>query len=87
MKNSKPISPLRQRMIDEMTMRKLSPKTQSAYIRGVVNFTKFLGRSPDQASADEVREYQLYMAKEDFSPGMMNAYITGLRFFFHHTSH
>ena len=85
MKNSKPISPLRQRMIDEMTMRKLSPKTQSAYIRGVVNFTKFLGRSPDQASADEVREYQLYMAKEDFSPGMMNAYITGLRFFFHHT--
>ena len=43
------ISPLRQRMIEDMTMRKLSPKTQTAYLRGVIDFTRFLKRSPDNA--------------------------------------
>lgn len=49
------ISPLRQRMIDDMRMRKLSPKTQSAYIRAVRNFTKYLGRSPDTATIEDLR--------------------------------
>jgi hypothetical protein len=48
---SKPVSVLRQRMIDGMTLRKLSPRTQSAYIRAVTNFTRFFGQSPDLASA------------------------------------
>lgn len=52
---TKPISPLRQRMIDDMTLRKLSPQTQGAYIRAVKNFTRYLGQSPDAASAEDLR--------------------------------
>ena len=51
----KAISPLRRRMIEDMTIRKLAPKTQASYIRAVRNFTVFLGRSPDQASAEDLR--------------------------------
>ena len=47
----KPLSPLRQRMIEDMKMRKLSPKTQTTYIRCVANFTRYLGGSPDTATA------------------------------------
>ncbi len=50
--NNKSISPLRQRMIEDMTMRKLSPRTQTTTIRAVKNFTRFVGRSPDTASAE-----------------------------------
>src|SRR5665647_579083 len=55
------ISPLRQRMIDDMRMRKLSPKTQSSYIRVVKRFAGFLGRSPDTASVEDLRRYQLHL--------------------------
>jgi len=47
----KTISPLRQRMIEDMTLRELSPQTQSTYIRAVINLTRFLGRSPHTATA------------------------------------
>lgn len=80
--NNKSISPLRQRMIDDMTMRKLSPKTQRAYILAVKNFTRFFGRSPDQASAEDLRRFQLHMASTGVSRTTINATITGLRFFF-----
>ena len=59
--NHHPISPLRQRMLEEMEMRKLSPKTQTGYIRCVKNFAQFLHRSPDTATAEELRSYQLHM--------------------------
>ncbi len=55
------ISPLRQRMLEDMRMRKLSPKTQSAYIRAVRNLARFLGRSPDTATPDDLRRYQLHL--------------------------
>ena len=48
------VSPLRQRMIEDMTLRKLAPRTQQAYIRAVVNLTRFLGRSPDTADAEHI---------------------------------
>lgn len=80
--NNKSISPLRQRMIDDMSMRKLSPKTQRAYIRAVKNFTRFFGRSPDQASAEDLRRFQLHMASTGVSRTTINATLTGLRFFF-----
>ncbi|WP_442499621.1 phage integrase N-terminal SAM-like domain-containing protein [Methylobacter sp. sgz302048] len=51
-------TPLRQRMIDDMRMRKLSPKTQAYYIRIVRQFAGFLGRSPDTANAEDLRRYQ-----------------------------
>jgi integrase/recombinase XerD len=79
---AKPISPLRQRMLEDMQMRKLSDKTQSHYIRAVVNFTRFLGRSPDSATAEELRGYQLHLVESGISRIRLNATITALRFFF-----
>lgn len=76
------ISPLRQRMIDDMKMRKLSPKTQSGYIRAVKNLTHYLKHSPQSATAEELRRYQLHMVKSGVSRITLNATITGLRFLF-----
>jgi site-specific recombinase XerD len=79
---TKPISPLRQRMLDDMRMRKLSDKTQSHYIRAVVNLTRFLGRSPDTATAEDLRRYQLHLVEHDRTRTSLNRTITALRFFF-----
>ncbi len=79
------ISPLRQRMIDDMRMRKLSPKTQSSYIRVVKRFARFLGRSPDTADAEDLRRYQLYLVEHGISSISLNATTTGLKFLFEST--
>ena len=76
------ISPLRRRMIEDMTIRKFAPKTQASYIRAVRNFTVFLGRSPDQASAEDLRRYQLHLASSGVAVPSQNATVTALRFFF-----
>ncbi|MBT3206303.1 MAG: site-specific integrase [Gammaproteobacteria bacterium] len=75
-------NPLRQRMTDDMEMRKLSPKTQSTYIRAVKNLSQYLKHSPQSATAEELRRYQLYMVKSGVSRITLNATITGLRFLF-----
>jgi site-specific recombinase XerD len=80
--SNKSISPLRQRMIDDMTLRKLNPKTQSGYIRAVVKLTQFLCRSPDTATAEDLRLFQLHLVELGVSSITLNATITGLRFFF-----
>jgi integrase/recombinase XerD len=77
-----PVSPLRRRMIEDMTIRKLAPKTQASYIRAVRNFTAFLGRSPDQASAEDLRRYQLHLVASGVAAPRLNATVTALRFFF-----
>jgi integrase/recombinase XerD len=79
------ISPLRQRMIEDMTIRQFGEDTQRAYIRQVRAFTAFLGRSPDQAEPEDLRRYQLHMAALGASPAKMNLASTALRFFFHVT--
>ena len=76
------ISPLRQRLLDDMRMRKLSPKTQSGYIRTVSRFYGWLGRSPDSATAEDLRRYQLHLVDHGISPISLNVTITGLNFFF-----
>jgi integrase/recombinase XerD len=76
------ISPLRRRMIEDMRMRKLSTKTQSAYIRAVRHFAGYLGRSPDTATDEDLRRYQLHCVDRGVSPITLNATITGLKFFF-----
>jgi integrase/recombinase XerD len=76
------ITPLRQRMIDDMRMRKFSQKTQSSYIRAVRQFSAYLGRSPDTATVEELRNYQLHLVDHGTSPGSLNAAISGLKFFF-----
>jgi site-specific recombinase XerD len=69
-------------MIEDMRMRQLNGKTQVAYIRAVRRFAGFLGRSPDTATAEDLRRFQLHMAEQGTSPMTINATITGLRFFF-----
>ncbi|MBB5402603.1 tyrosine-type recombinase/integrase [Paraburkholderia youngii] len=74
MTSSQPaVSPLRQRMIDDMRMRQLSPKTQYAYLRVVREFARFLHRSPDTASAEDLRRYQLHLVDHGTSPVSLNA--------------
>jgi site-specific recombinase XerD len=76
------ITLLRQRMIDDMRMRKLADKTQSHYIRAVRQLAQFLKRSPDSATVEELRRYQLYLVDQGISPVSLNATLTGLKFFF-----
>jgi len=80
--SNKSISLLRQRMTEDMTMRKLNPKTQSAYIRAVKKLAQYLHRSPDTATAEELRCFQLHLVELGVSSITLNATITGLRFFF-----
>ncbi|WOD13339.1 tyrosine-type recombinase/integrase [Paraburkholderia kirstenboschensis] len=82
-----PISPLRQRMTDDMRMRQLAPKTQAGYLRVVREFTRFPGRSPDTATVEDLRRYQLHLVDHGVSPVSLNAAITGLKFFFGITLH
>ena len=79
---TKPISPLRQRMIEDMALRKLAPKTQSNYLRAVIKFTRFLGRTPDTATPEDLRRYQLHLVNTGTSSISLNGTITALRFFF-----
>jgi site-specific recombinase XerD len=69
-------------MIEDMCLRKLSEKTQSGYIRWVKHFAAFLGRSPDTATAEDLRRYQLHLSESGVSRISLNAAITALRFLF-----
>jgi integrase/recombinase XerD len=80
--SDKPISPLRQRLIDDMTARRYGEKAQKAYVRHVRTFTAFLSRSPDTATKEDLRRFQLHLAQQQISPGSINAAIAALRFFF-----
>jgi site-specific recombinase XerD len=72
-------------MIEDMTLRKLGEKTQIQYIRAVVKFTRYLGRSPDTATVEDLRLFQLHMVEQGTSSITLNATLTGLKFFFEHT--
>ena len=81
-KSSKTISPLRQRMLEDMMMRKLAAKTRKDYIRAVVTFTRYLKRAPDTATTEDLRAFQLHLANQHVSSGTINSTIAGLKFFF-----
>lgn len=83
--SSKPISPLRQRMIDDMTMRSLKPGTQTGYIRAVKRLNEFLGFSRAKATAEDLRSFQLHLSETGTSAGTINVTVTRLRFFFETT--
>ncbi len=76
------MSPLRRRMIEDMAIRKLAPKTQQGYIRSVKDFAAFLGRSPDTASFEDVRRFQLRLAANGAHILILNHTVAALRFFF-----
>ena len=80
--NEKPISPLRQRMIEDMTVRNFVEKTRNDYIRQVKTFTAFLGRSPDQAIPEDLRRFQLHQTRAGVRPPSINGSVAALRFFF-----
>jgi site-specific recombinase XerD len=80
--NSETISPLRRRMIEDMTVRKFVEKTQKDYIRHVKGLTTFLGRSPDTAAAEDLRRYQLHLTESGVRPPSINGAVSALRFFF-----
>ena len=73
---------LRERMIEDMRMRKLAQHTQDGYIRAVRKLAKYLGRSPDTATVEDLRSFQLHLVDRGISPVTLNATITGLKFFF-----
>jgi integrase/recombinase XerD len=76
------ISPLRQRMIEDMSLRHFGEKTQKDYIRAVKNLTIFLGRSPDTATAEDLRLFQLHLTESHVRPPTINFTVTALRFLF-----
>jgi len=78
----KAISPLRRRMTQDMEVRGFIACTQRGYIRAVRDFTVFFGRSPDQASAEDLRRYQHHMRTQGASATTMNFAVSALRFFF-----
>ena len=80
--STQPISPLRQRMIEDMHMRKLAPKTQVGYIRAVKKLADHLGHSPHSATAEDLRQFQLHLTDTGTSRITINTTITALRFFF-----
>ena len=80
--SDKPLSPLRVRMVQDMTVRNFVPDTQREYIRAVKKLAAFLGRSPDTATAEDLRAFQLHLTQTGTNPPTINATVTALRFFF-----
>ena len=80
-----PISPLRQRLIDSMNVRRFSRETQRNYIRDVGRFATFLGRAPNTATAEDLRRFQIDQREAGVPVPTMNSIVSALRFFFTHT--
>ena len=84
---NKPFSPagvsnLRQRLVEDMTLRGFGEKTQRDYVRIVSRFAAFLGRSPDRATAEDIRRRQIEQREAGMPAPAMNSHVAGLRFFF-----
>ena len=76
------VSPLRQRMIEDMNVRHFAANTQEAYIRAVEKLARFLGRSPATATLEDLRRFQLYLTGTRVLPATLNLTASALRFFF-----
>lgn len=76
------MNPLRRRMIEDMTIRNLSPATQRSYLHAVTKFSRHFGRSPDRLGLEEVRAFQVHLASLGVSWGSLNQTVCALRFFF-----
>jgi site-specific recombinase XerD len=77
-----PISPLRARMIEDMTVHGFNERTRGHYVRHVRAFAAFIGRSPDTATAEDVRLFQLHQTRSGVQPPSINGAVSALRFFF-----
>jgi integrase/recombinase XerD len=82
MSETNTVSPLRQRMIEDMAARKLTPHTQRSHISSCKRFAAWLKRAPDTATPDEVRRFQLHLIESGTSICNRNRIMTGVRFLF-----
>jgi Site-specific recombinase XerD len=76
------LSPLRRRMIEDMSVRNLSPATQRSYVSAVSKFSRYCGRSPDKLGLDEVHDFQVHLVSKGVSWGSLNQIVCALRFFY-----
>src|SRR5271157_146683 len=76
------MSPLRRRMIEDMTIRNLSPATQQSYLYAVSKFSRYFGRSPDRLGVEDVRAYLVHLASKGFAWSSLNQTVCALRFFY-----
>ena len=76
------MSPLRRRMIEDMTVRNLSPATQRSYISAVSKFSRYFGRSPDKLELEDVRAFQVHRVSTGISWSALNQIVCSLRFFY-----
>jgi site-specific recombinase XerD len=81
------MTPLRQRMLEDMRIRNFSPHTQGQYIRRVAQFARHFGKSPDQLGLDDVRSYLVHLTERGVKSGVLSQVLTGLRFFYMKTLH
>lgn len=76
------VSPLRRRMIDDMSVRNLSPATQRSYLHAVIKFSRYFGRSPDRLGLEDVRAFQVHLVSKGVSWPALNQTVCALRFFY-----
>ncbi len=76
------MSPLRRRMIEDMTVRNLSPATQQSYIHAVAKFSRYFGRSPDRLGLEDVHAFQVHLISTGISWASLNQIVCALRFFY-----
>ena len=76
------MSPLRRRMIEDMTVRNLSPATQRSYVHAVAKFGRFFGRSPDKLDLEGVRAFQVHLVAGGISWPALNQTVCALRFLY-----
>jgi integrase/recombinase XerD len=76
------MSPLRRRMIEDMTVRNLSPATQRSYIHAVAKFSRHFGRSPDRLGLEDVHAFQVHLVSTGISWASLNQTVCALRFFY-----
>ena len=76
------VSPLRRRMIDDMSLRNLSPATQRSYLHAVTKFSRYFGRPPDRLGLEDVRAFQVHLVSQDISWPALNQTVCALRFFY-----
>jgi len=76
------MSPLRRRMVEDMTIRNLSPATQQSYTHAVSKFSRYFGHSPDRLGLEDVRAYQVHLISKGVSWASLNQVVCALRFFY-----
>ena len=76
------MSPLRRRMIEDMTVRNLSPATQRSYVHAVAKFSRYFGRSPERLGLEDVRAFQVHLVSTGISWAALNQAVCALRFFY-----